>query len=131
MGNFVFHYRIRNRIFLAFCYPTTYNLYIIKTLPMSPRFSKNFSEVIKINIEIKKRSRVKEFFHKLHSTSENLLFKFIIKLPDKFIPPFVMDWLDRYTTKRINQLKQQNIKQTWKNTYLQKAVDEINDRQRV
>ena len=87
--------------------------------------------MIKINIEIKKCSRVKEFFHKLHSTSENLLFKFIIKLPDKFIPPFVMDWLDRYTTKRINQLKQQNIKQTWKNTYLQKAVDEINDWQRV
>ena len=85
--------------------------------------------MIKINIEIKKRSRVKKFFHKLHSNLEDLLFRFIMKIPDKFIPSFVMEWLDRYATKRINQLKQQNIKQTWKNTYLQKAVDEINDRQ--
>lgn len=71
---------------------------------------------------------MKEFFHKLHSRSEDLLFKFIMKIPDKFILSFVMEWLDRYTTKRINQLKQQNIKQTWKNTYLQKAIDEINNR---
>lgn len=48
-----------------------------------------------------------------------------MKLSDKFIPSFVMEWLERYTTKRINQLRQQNIKQTWENTYLQKAVDEI------
>lgn len=61
----------------------------------------------------------------LHSNLENLLFKLVMKLPDKLIPSFVMDWLDRYTTKRINQLKQQNIRQTWKNTYLRKAVDEI------
>lgn len=87
--------------------------------------------MIKINIEIKKRSRVKEYFRKLHSRSEDLLFKFIMKLPDRFIPSFIINWLDRYTTKRINQLKQQNIKQTWKNTYLQKAVDEINNRQQV
>ena len=87
--------------------------------------------MIKINIEIKKRSRVKEYFRKLHSRSEDLLFKFIMKLPDRFIPSFIINWLDRYTTKRINQLKQQNIKQTWKNTYLQKVVDEINNRQQV
>lgn len=106
-------------------------LYIGKTFPFSPRFLKNSSEVIKMNIEIKKRSHVKEYFHKLHSRLEDLLFKFIMKLPDRFIPSFVKEWLDRYTTKRINQLKQQNIKKTWENTYLQKAVDEINNRQQV
>ena len=98
-------------------------------LSISPRFFKFFSEVIKINIEIKKRSRVKEFFHKLHSTSENLLFRLIMRLPEKFIPRFLMEYLDRYTTKRIRQLEMQNVKQTWKNVYLQKAVDEINNRQ--
>lgn len=51
-----------------------------------------------------------------------------MKLPDKFIPSSVMEWLDRYTTKRINQLKQQNVKQTWRNVYLQKAVDDISNR---
>ena len=39
-----------------------------------------------------------------------------------------MNWLDRYTTKRINQLKQQTIKQTWQKTYLQKSVEEIRQR---
>lgn len=82
-----------------------------------------------IDIEIKKRSIVKELFHKLHNTLEDLLFKIIMKLPDKFIPSSVMEWLDRYTTKRINQLKQQNVKQTWRNVYLQKAVDDISNRQ--
>ena len=85
--------------------------------------------MIKIDIEIKKRSRVKELFHKLHSTSEDLLFKLIMKLPEKIIPSALMEWLDRYTTKRIRQLEMQNVKQTWRNMYLQKAVDDISKRQ--
>jgi hypothetical protein len=40
-----------------------------------------------------------------------------------------MEWLDTYTTKRINQLKQQTIKQTWNNMYLQKASQEISTKQ--
>ena len=90
---------------------------------------KFFSEVIKIDIELKKRSIVKESLHKLHSTSEDLLFKLIMKLPDRFIPSTLMEWLDRYTTKRIRQLELQNVKQTWRNVYLQKAVDNISSRQ--
>ena len=82
-----------------------------------------------IEIEIKKHSFLKDFFHKLHNKLEDLLFKIIMKLPDRFIPSALMDWLDRYTTKRINQLKQQNIKNTWRNLYLQKAVDDISKQQ--
>ena len=85
--------------------------------------------MIKIHIEIKERSRLKEFFHKLHSKLEDLCFNIIMKIPDRLIPSALMNWIDRYTTKRINQLKQQNIKNTWKNMYLQKAVDEISNRQ--
>ena len=87
--------------------------------------------MIKIDIEIKKRSIVKEFFHKLHSASEDLLFRLIMRLPEKFIPSALMEWLDRYTTKRIRQLELQNVKQTWRNVYLQKAVDDISSRQQV
>ena len=86
--------------------------------------------MILIDIEIKNRSRIKEFFHKLNNRLEDLLFNFIMKLPDNMISPSLMKWLDRYTTKRINQLKQQNIRQTWKNLYLQKAVDDISKRQK-
>ena len=82
-----------------------------------------------IDIVIKKRSFLKDFFHKLHNKLEDLLFKMILKLPDRFIPSALMDWLDRYTTKRINQLKHQNVKQTWRNLYLQQAVDEISNPQ--
>ena len=82
-----------------------------------------------IDIVIKKRSFLKDFFHKIHNKLEDLLFKIIMKLPDRFIPSALMDWLDRYTTKRINQLKQQNIKNTWRNLYLQKAVDDISKQQ--
>ena len=82
--------------------------------------------MIKIDIEIKKRSIVEEFFHKLHSTSEDLLFRVIMRLPEKFIPSALMDLLDRYTTKRIRQLKQQNIKNTWRTIHLENVVNDIN-----
>ena len=36
-----------------------------------------------------------------------------------------MNWLDRYTTKRISQLQQQIIKQRWQQDTLEKAVSEI------
>jgi len=85
--------------------------------------------VIIIDIEIKERSQTKVFFHKPYNRLEDLLFKLIMKLPDNIIPSSLMEWLDRYTTKRINQLKQQNIKQTWKNLYLKKAVDDISKKQ--
>ena len=81
--------------------------------------------MIIIEIELKDRSRIKEFFHKLHNKSEDMMFFIIQKLPDKFIPSALMEWLDRYTTKRIRQLEMQNVKQTWRNVYLQKTVDDI------
>ena len=84
--------------------------------------------MIKIDIKLKKRSIVKESLHNLHSASEDLLFKLIMKLPDRFIPSALMECLDGYTTKRINQLKQQNVKNTWRNVYLEKVVNDINSR---
>ena len=85
--------------------------------------------MIHIDIEIKKPNHLKEFLHGLHSKLEDMMFSIILKVPERLIPHFVMEWLDRYTTKRINQLKQQNIKNTWRNLYLQKAVDDISKQQ--
>ena len=86
--------------------------------------------MIIIHIEIKERNRLKEFFHKLHNKLEDLCFSIIMKIPDKFIPTSLMLWIDKYTDKRIQQLRQQNIKQTWNNLYLEKAVEEFSTRQR-
>lgn len=52
-----------------------------------------------------------------------------MKLPEKFIPQPLIEWLDRYSSKRIKQLQQQQIKLTWQNIHLQNAVNEINSRQ--
>ena len=57
-----------------------------------------------------------------------MMFSIILKIPEKMIPQSLLDWSDRYATKRINQLKQQNIKQNWNNTYLEHALDEISNR---
>lgn len=85
--------------------------------------------VIQINIEIQKPNHLKNALHQVHSKLEDMMFSIIQKLPDKLLTDSLMNWMDRYTTKRINQLKQQNIKNTWKNMYLQKAVEEITNRQ--
>jgi len=85
--------------------------------------------LITIDIELKDRNRLKEFFQNLHSKSEDLLFAIISKLPEKLIPSPIMNWLSRYLDKRISELKQESIKTTWKNMYLQSAVDEIHTRQ--
>ena len=49
-------------------------------------------------------------------------------MPERFIPNFLMGWLDRYTSKRIAQLKQQIIKDQWKEVTLEKALDDIHSR---
>lgn len=81
--------------------------------------------MIIIDIELKDRNKLKEFFHKLHSRLENITFSIIQKLPEKFIPQWIMNRLEKYLDKRISELKQQSIQMTWRNMYLQKAVDDI------
>lgn len=81
--------------------------------------------MIAIDIELKNRSLIKEFLHKLHSRIEDIAFSIIMKLPERFIPQWLIEWLDRYTTKRISQLKQENIHDIWRKMYLEKAADEI------
>lgn len=81
--------------------------------------------MIIIDIELKDRNPIKEFFHKLHSRLEDIAFSIILKLPEKFIPQWIMNRLEKYLDKRISELKQQSIQMTWRNMYLQKAVDDI------
>lgn len=81
--------------------------------------------MIIIEIELKDRSRIKEFFQKLHNKSEDMMFSIIQKLPDKFIPSFVISWMGRYTDKRINELQRSIIKDRWKQVSLEKVVDKI------
>lgn len=83
--------------------------------------------MITINIEIKDRSRIKEFSDNLFSRLEDMMFSIIQKLPDKLTPPFLLEWFNKYLDKRIMELQQQNIKQTWKQMYLEDAINDIHN----
>jgi len=85
--------------------------------------------VIIIDIELKDRNHIKDFFHKLHSRLEDIAFSIIQRIPEKFIPQWLMNRLEKYLDKRISELKQESIKITWRNMYLQNATNEIHNRQ--
>jgi hypothetical protein len=81
--------------------------------------------VIIIDIEIKDRNHVKDCFHKLHSRLEDISFSIIQRIPEKFIPHWLMNRLEKYLDKRISELKQESVKMTWHNMYLQNTVNDI------
>ena len=81
--------------------------------------------MIIIDIELKDHNHIKEFFHKLHSRLEDIAFSVIQRIPEKFLSHRLMNWLEKYLDKRISELKQESIKMTWRNMYLQNAVNEI------
>ena len=85
--------------------------------------------MITINIEIKPKNKIKEFFQSIHSTLEDILFSVATHLPESLLPAFLMKWLDRYTTKRTKELQQEIVRQRWKQVYFEKAVEEIHSRQ--
>lgn len=82
--------------------------------------------MIHINIEIKKPNRFKDLLNKIYSRLEDLLFFIIKRTPDKIIPDFLMKWLEKYTEKRLLQLKQEVIRNRWRTVELEKSVDKIN-----
>ena len=85
--------------------------------------------MIIIEIELKDRNHIKDFFHKLHSRLEDIAFSIVQRIPEKFIPQWLMNRLEKYLDKRISELKQQSIKMSWRNMYLQSATHEIHNRQ--
>lgn len=123
----MFSYKVNSLSSIVFFSTLTYT--VSKNTLNFPVHIKIFKELITIDIEIKDRNRLKEFFQNFHNKAEDILFAIISKLPEKFIPSLIMNWLSRYLDKRISELKQESIKQTWKNMYLQAAVDEIHTRQ--
>lgn len=78
-----------------------------------------------MNIEIKNQNIFRRVFKNLHDKSEDFLFAFVQRLPERFIPASFMNWMERYTDKRIAELQKQLIKDNWTNVELQKAVEQI------
>ncbi|MCI8886302.1 MAG: hypothetical protein HFG87_10025 [Dorea sp.] len=82
-----------------------------------------------INIEIKPKSKLQDFFQGLFSKSEDLLFSIVQKLPESFTPPFLMNWLESYLDKHTQELQAEIIRQQWKHIHLEKAIEEIHHQQ--
>lgn len=87
--------------------------------------------MITINIEIKPKSKLHDFFQGLFSKSEDLLFSIVQKLPESFTPPFLMNWLESYLDKRTQKLQAEIIRQQWQQIYLKKAIEEIRSSQQT
>lgn len=83
-----------------------------------------------IDIEHEDRNRIKEFFHKLHSSFEDIAFSIIQKLPERFIPKWLMEWLTHHMDKRIQELQQQIIKDRWRQDALERTLSNIHSQQR-
>lgn len=78
-----------------------------------------------MNIEIKNQNIFLRIYNKLRDKSEDFLFALIQRLPERFIPASLMNWMERYTNKRIAELQRRLIKDNWTNVELQKAVEQI------
>lgn len=81
--------------------------------------------MIHINIEIQKPNRFKDFSHKFFNKLEDTMFSIIQKVPEQFIPHFLMTWLEHYTNKRIAELQHQIIRDRWRNVELENVVNKI------
>ena len=67
--------------------------------------------------------------HKIHSKLEDLLFFILQHTPDRFIPKSLMSWFEKYTNKRLAQLKSDVIHKRWQTIELEKVVDNIHKKQ--
>ena len=58
-----------------------------------------------------------------------MLFSILQHTPDRFIPKSLIRWFEKYTNKRLAQLKSDVIRKRWQTTELEKAVDNIHKKQ--
>ncbi len=87
--------------------------------------------MITIDIEIKHRNKAKKFFQNINDKLEDALFSIILKIPERFIPSFLMERIEKYIDKRTQELKQQITRQRWQQAHLEKAIDEIHSKQNI
>ena len=80
------------------------------------------------NIEIYKTNHFKIALHKIHSKFEDLLFSIIQRIPERMIPTCLMNWVEKYTSKRIYELKQQIIRDRWHSAELEHVIKDIHNK---
>lgn len=84
-----------------------------------------------MNYEITPRNKARDFSRQIHDKLEAFLFWIIQQVPERFIPDTLMHWADCYLDKRIQQLKQETIRQNWDKAHLNQTLKEIHSRQQA
>lgn len=84
-----------------------------------------------MDIKLNDSNQIKDFFRMVHSRLENIAFFIIRQMPEKFLPHWFIDSLDKYLDRRISELEHESIKMTWRNLYLQKSITEIHNSQQI
>ena len=62
---------------------------------------------------------------KIGNKFENLFFDVIQRIPDRFIPQFLMNRIEKYMDNRISEIEQQIIKYKWEQIELEKTVKSL------
>lgn len=68
-----------------------------------------------------------KIINKIGSKIENLFFEIIQRIPDRFIPQFIMNRIERYMDNRISEIEQQIIKYKWEQIELEKTVKSLKE----
>ena len=87
--------------------------------------------MIIINIELKPRNKFETFLHETYDKLEDIVFDIILKVPERFIPSFLMKHIEHYIDKRTQALQQQIIKQRWQQVALEHAVSDIRKKKKA
>lgn len=66
-----------------------------------------------------------KIINKIGNRLENLFFDVIQRIPERFIPQFIMNRIERYMDKRILEMQQQIIKYKWQEVELEKTVQKL------
>ena len=77
------------------------------------------------------KGRFTRFFNSAYSKIEDFGFELIQKIPEKFIPDFLMKWLEHYTDKRIAELKHDIIRNRWQVADLENVINDIHKQQQA
>ena len=87
--------------------------------------------MIIINIELKPRNKFETFLHETYDKLEDIVFDIILKVPEQYIPAFLMKHIEHYIDKRAQALQQQIIKQRWQQVALEQAVSDIREKKKA
>lgn len=78
-----------------------------------------------MNINFFTLNGIRDFSRKLYRNFEYTIISIIEKLPDKCLPPFLLNCLDQYLDRRITDMEFHAVKKNWRNTDLQNTLDSL------